>query len=93
MLKNLILKIIGKKFANSLELVEGRPMENGKPWYKSKGVLTGIVTVIIGTYEGVRLSLAPQMGWSLPDIPPFAYTILGALGIYSRVVASATVTK
>lgn len=64
-----------------------------KSWWKSKGVITGIVTVIIGTYESVRVLLAPQMGWTLPDIPPLVYTILGALGVYSRVTATSTITK
>ena len=68
-------------------------MENNKPWYKSKGVITGIVTVLIGAYETIRVTLAPQLGWTIPDIPPIVYTILGALGIYSRVVATTNITK
>ena len=68
-------------------------MENSKPWYQSKAVLAGIVTVLIGTYEMVKLNIAPQFGWHLPEIPPIAYTILGALGVYGRVTATTTVTK
>jgi hypothetical protein len=92
-IKELLAKIIGKKISEKLDLTEGTPMENGKPWYKSKSVLTGIVTVIVGTYEAVAISLAPQMGWSLPAIPPLIFTLLGALGIYTRVVANTTITK
>ena len=85
-LKNLIIKKAAKEVADKLGLQEG-PMEEGKPWFKSKGVISGIVAVLLGIYEVVRLNLAPQMGWSIPEIPPVLFTVLGALGIYSRVVA------
>lgn len=85
-LKNWIVKLVVKKAAKKLNLTEGKPVDK-KKWYQSKGVLTGIVTVLIGTYEAVKVALAPQFGWTLPDIPPIVFTILGALGIYSRVVA------
>lgn len=62
-------------------------MDETKPWYKSKAVISGIVTVLFGAYEGVKSSLAPQFGWNLPDIPPLVFTILGALGVWSRVTA------
>jgi hypothetical protein len=92
-LQNLVVKIAARKAAKALDLQEGTPMENSKPWYKSKGVITGLVTVLISTYEAVKVTVAPQVGWNLPDIPAIAYTILGALGIYSRVAANSTVTK
>jgi len=90
-LKNVVYRMIGKKIAKKLELKEGSPMENKKPWYQSKAVLAGIVTVLIGTYESTRLTLAPQLGWELPEIPPFVYTVLGAIGIYGRVSANTKV--
>ena len=86
-LKNFALKMVAKIVGRKLGLKEG-PMDDKKKWYQSKTVLTGIVTVLVGTYEGVKLYLAPEFGWSLPEIPPYVYTILGALGIYSRSVAS-----
>lgn len=58
-----------------------------KKWYLSKGVWTGIVATLIGTYESLRMYVGPQFGWDIPAIPPFVYTILGTIGIYSRVVA------
>ena len=85
-LKNWITKLIAKRVAKELNLKEG-PMDKTKKWYQSKSVLTGIVTVLIGTYEAIKLSVAPEFGWNLPNIPPLVYTVLGALGIYSRVVA------
>ncbi len=92
-LKNLVVKIAARKAAKALDLQEGTPMENEKKWYKSKAVLAGIVTVLIGTYEGVRAAVAPNVGWNLPEIPPLIYTVLGALGIYGRVAANSTITK
>jgi hypothetical protein len=85
-LKNLIIKKAAKEVSEKLNLKEG-PMEEGKSWYKSKGVITGITAVLLGTYEMVRLNLAPQFGWNVPEIPPVIFTFLGALGVYSRVTA------
>jgi hypothetical protein len=85
-LKNLVVKIATKKVADKLNLEEGK-MEDGKKWYRSKGVLTGIVTVLIGLYTGVDTQVGPQAGFDLPNIPELVFVVLGALGIYSRVVA------
>jgi hypothetical protein len=91
-LKNLVVKIAVKKAGKALDLKEG-PMDSEKKWWKSKGVLTGIVVVLTGTYEAVRAQVAPQVGWNLPEIPGIVYTILGALGIYARTSATSTITK
>lgn len=91
-LNSLVLKFAAKKVGKKLGL-EGGPMDSEKKWYKSKNVLTGIVTVLVGTYEGTRAYVAPQVGWNLPEIPGLLFTILGALGIYTRMTASATLTK
>lgn len=88
--QNFFGRLIGKKIAKQLDLKEG-PMDNTKKWYQSKNVWTGIVTALVGTYEVVRLSVAPQFGWPMPEIPPIIITILGAAGIYTRVVASAKI--
>lgn len=85
-LKNLIAKKAAGSLSKKLNLKEG-PMEEGKSWYKSKGVITGITAVLLGTYEMVRLNLAPQFGWNVPEIPPVIFTFLGAIGVYSRVTA------
>ena len=91
-LPKFVYRMAGRKIAEILDLKENDMSEEmkegeGKKWWKSKSILNGIVIVIIGTYETVRLSLAPQMGWNLPAIPEFLYVILGAIGIYSRKVA------
>lgn len=86
MIKRLLAKIAGKLLKRKLKL-EDKPMSDTKKWWKSKSVITGIVTVLIGLYEGVKLQVAPQFGWSMPEIPGLLLTLLGALGIYSRVVA------
>ena len=64
-----------------------------KSWYKSKGVITGIVTLVIGLYIAVDTQIGPVAGFDLPNIPEWIFTILGAMGIYSRVTATALVTK
>lgn len=76
-----VYRWFGKWLGRRLALQEG-PMTDGKKWYQSKTVWTGIVTAVMGAY----LSLQPQFGW--PAIPDWVFTILGALGIYSRVVAT-----
>ena len=58
-LKNLIAKKAAGSLSKKLNLKEG-PMEEGKSWYKSKGVITGITAVLLGTNEMVRINLAPQ---------------------------------
>lgn len=77
-----IYSLIGKKLSKVLNLKEGNMAEEEKkPWYKSKGVLTGVVTVLIAAYN------AAVGQFSIPAIPEWVYVLLGALGIYSRVVA------
>lgn len=87
MFQKLIARIAGLRLAKKLKLEEGQMVEN-KPWYQSKGVWTGVVTVVSGAYELARVSLAPQFGIELPAIPPVVYTFLGAMGIYARTTAT-----
>lgn len=75
-----ILRFVGRQVASKLDLKEGY-MEDTKKWYQSKNIWTGIVTALVGVY----LSLAPQFHW--PAIPEWIFTILGAVGIYTRVTA------
>lgn len=90
-------RLAGKKIGKLLNLKEDSEMseelEGKKSWWKSKSILNGIVIVLIGTYETIRISLAPQLGWNIPAIPEFLYVILGAIGIYSRTVATSTIGK
>lgn len=65
-------------------------MDESKPWYKSKGILTGIVTVLLASYSTASMTF-PQ--FHIPAVPEWIYAILGALGIYARATASAEVTK
>jgi hypothetical protein len=62
-------------------------MDSTKKWFQSKGVWTGIVTFLIGAYSLVGTALAPQFGWHLPAIPEWVLTLLGTIGVYSRVTA------
>lgn len=90
-LKNLAAKMAGKRIAKELKLEEN--MDSEKKWYKSKTVLSAIVAVLIAVYNSVGESLAPVVGWTLPPIPDWVFAFLGALGVYGRVSASATITK
>lgn len=85
--QNWLAKLAGKSVAKKIKLEDG-PMTDGKKWYKSKAVLSGIAVVAFGAYDLARASLAPAMGWNLPEIPPFLYTILGTMGVYGRVSAT-----
>lgn len=62
-----------------------------KKWWKSKGVWTGIVTVVIGALYAIDL----QFGTAITLSPAFGVviSILGALGIYSRTTANTVITK
>lgn len=71
-----IVKFFGHKIEDKLDLKEDSQMDT-KPWYMSKGIWTAIVTGIVGTYQAVSLTHA------LPPIPPFVFTLLGAMGLYA----------
>jgi hypothetical protein len=86
-IKKLLLRLAAGSAVKSLGLVEGTPMENKKPWYVSKTVWSGILTVLIGAYDLIGANLAPTFGWTLPQVPAWIFTVLGALGIYGRVSA------
>jgi hypothetical protein len=75
-----ILKIFGHKVADKLGLQEDTNMET-KPWYQSKTIWAGLVAALIGVYNAVGAVK------SLPPIPDWIFTILGAIGVYSRVNA------
>lgn len=85
-LKNFFIKLIARKAGKKIGLEEG-PMTDKKPWYKSKGVLSALVIILITLYEGIDSQLGPQIGFNLPDIPNVVYTVLGALGLWGRVGA------
>ena len=68
-----IANLIGKYIKGKIKLEDG--MDTTK-WYKSRRMWNGVVIVVIGAYETAAL----QFG--LPSIPPFVYSILGALGLY-----------
>ena len=92
LLRKIAAKFLAGKIEKTLELQEGTNMES-KKWYQSKNIWTGVVTVLIASYETTQKALAPQFGWNLPEIPSFVYMVLGSLGIYTRAVASTTITK
>jgi hypothetical protein len=60
-------------------------METTKAWWMSKTIWAGVLTVLLTAYN------AASETFGLPPVPDFVYAILGALGIYGRVEAKATV--
>lgn len=56
-------------------------MDTSKPWWKSRTILSNIVSALITLY----ISLQPSFG--LPGIPAAVIIILNAFGIYGRVAA------
>lgn len=79
MFETFFAKLAGKFMAKKMKLEDG-PMDT-KPWYKSKGIWTGIVTVLVASYA----TAAAQ--FHLPAIPEFLFALLGAAGIYTRATA------
>lgn len=75
-----VLKIFGHKIEDKLNLQEGN-LDGTKPWYQSKTIWAGIVAALVGVYNSIAAVKA------LPPIPDWIFTILGAIGIYSRVTA------
>lgn len=70
----LIAKIAGKYIANKLKLEDG-PLNESKPWYKSKTIWAAVYVILRGAYEGVRTMILPN----LPEIPPMVDSIVSAV--------------
>lgn len=64
---------------------------NTKPWYKSKLIWSGIITIGITVYNAFDASLSQTFNHHLPLIPDFVYGLLGAFGIYSRTVTNTAI--
>lgn len=66
-------------------------MDDAKKWYTSKGVWSGAITVLLAAYGAFAGDLAPQLHINAPHIPEWVFTILGAMGVYSRLTATKTI--
>lgn len=60
-------------------------MTEAKAWWQSKTVWAGVVAVLVAGYNAG----AEAFGW--PAVPEFVFALLGALGVYGRVQATAVV--
>lgn len=89
---NFVYTLMGKIAGSKLNLKEDSKMEDSKKWYQSKSIWTSVVTALIGVYAIVQTTLAPTFGWKLPDIPEGILAFLGALGVYSRAVATKAIS-
>ena len=50
----------------------------GKKWYRSKAVLTAIITALLGGLEAVSTALGHPI-----QVPQWIYTTLAGLGLYA----------
>jgi hypothetical protein len=80
-----LVKMFGRKLEDKLDLQEDSKMDDTKKWYQSKGIWTSVVSGLIGIYQAVSV-IHP-----LPPIPPFVFTLLGAMGLYALRTADKTI--
>lgn len=95
MISQLLQKILGSYLEKKAELYEGTP-EDGKPWYRSKVILGGIVVIARSLYLGISTLLVQSGKAPLPAIPPVVDSvlgsILGAVVIHGRIDANKPIT-
>jgi hypothetical protein len=84
-LPDFLLRWIGKDIADKLNLQEDSKMDGTKPWYQSKTIWSGVVAALISIYNTVGAVKG------LPVVPDWVYTILAAIGVYSRTTATTTI--
>lgn len=87
-----IYKLFGKFAGSKLKLEEGLPMD-GKPWWKSKTILSDIVSILVVAYGAASTGLAAHLGHPLPIIPDWVFAVLAGIGIYGRTSAETVITK
>lgn len=75
-----IATLLGKYLKSKVKLED--TMDDKKPWYKSKSILTGIVAVLLAGYT----TAAGQFG--LPAVPEWIFGLLAGFGVYSRATAT-----
>ncbi len=80
-MKTLFAKLFGKYLKGKLKLEDDK-MDDKKPWYKSKTILTGIVAVILASYS------AASTQFGLPPVPEWVFAILASIGVYTRATAT-----
>lgn len=95
MIRKVLAKLFGRYLENKAGLYDGTPTE-GKPWFRSKTVLSGIVVVLRALYEGVSQIMVSAGKPALPAIPPSFDAVLGiVLGtatIQGRISANQPIT-
>jgi len=94
-MKSIFIKVLSKYLSKKAGLYEGTPKQ-GKVWYKSTTVLSGIVVILRGLYEGLIIVLFQINGTVLQPIPPivdmFLLALLGGETIKGRVNAHKPIT-
>ena len=68
--------------------------ESPKPWFKSKAVWAGIITVCVTVWDNALVpACAEHLNIIIPHIPTWIYGLLGTLGVYGRVKADSPIGK
>jgi hypothetical protein len=69
-------------------------MDNTKAWYKSKTVMSSLVTVFAGLIGLVGIVIEPELQVTIVNtLLALTTTITGAVAIYGRVTANTKVGK
>lgn len=69
-------------------------MEDAKVWYKSKTIISSLVTIFVGIAGLLGIAVAPEMQETIVNTL-FALTtvITGVVAIYGRITAKTKVVK
>lgn len=84
MFPDFILRFIGRRIGDKLNLKENTEMET-KPWYQSKTIWTAVVGGLLGVYGAIS-AIHP-----LPPVPSWVLTLLGSLGLYGLRTANTNI--
>jgi hypothetical protein len=79
-----IASLVGKWIGKKIKLGDNT-MDEKKPWYKSKTILSAVVAILLSGYA----TAAQHFG--LPAVPEWAFALLAGLGVYGRATATTTI--
>jgi hypothetical protein len=88
-----LINIVAKKAGE--EIFKEDSMDGSKKWYQSKTNIAAIVGFLFSLYQIFAMLVAPIFGITLPPIPEWAITAIGAVVgpviIYGRNTATKTI--
>lgn len=77
MFETLFAKLAGKYIGGRMDWIN-----------KNKGTISHIISLLLGIYSLLPLTIAPDFHFSVPAVPAWLLTFLGALGVYHNVTDS-----